>query len=267
MNSSIIKVSALLIIPISLLAQAPSLAQTADDLLLAVSTRLEGIDQTTLVTITTDDKDASKSTRKLRYWVHYPVSTDSIAKQTMLEIFLPSRSAGQKYWSWEYRQGTMRQWIYLPGSRSLREIRRRRLGGSFNLNDLELSAAEIAKHSNTILDTIEFRGREVVRVRSEVKPKRVRKNDRKKKTVRKPEYKLLCIDPESLLIVQVEIFNRRNRLQKRYTMVESQFLGTVELLKEIEVWDRKSKAISRVVFEETSLKPINNITLFQPRVK
>ncbi len=265
MNPSRVKL-ALLIIPISMLAQSPSQAQSADDLLLAVATRLEGIDQTSLVTITTDDKDSSRTARKLRYWVHYPASSDSIAKQTMLEMFLPSRSAGQKYWSWEYRQGNTRQWIYMPGSRSLKEIRRQRLDrkGGFNLDDLELSAAKIANHSNTILDTIAFQGREVVRVRSEAKPKRIRKNDGKKKSVRKPAYKLLCIDPESLLVVQVESFSPRNRLQKRYTIVESQFLGTVELLKELEVWDGKSKVTSRVVFEETSLKPINNIALFQP---
>lgn len=266
MNPSVVKFSALLIIPIALLAQTPSQAQSADDLLLAVSTRLNGIDQTSLITITTDDNKSSKPIRKMRFWVHYPAASDSIAKQTMLEMFLPSRSAGQKYWLWEYHQGNSRQWIYMPGSRSLKEIRRRRLGGNsgFNLNDLELSVAEIAEHSNTILDTVEFHGREVVRVRSEVKPKRIRKNNRKKKSFRTPEYKLLSIDLESLLIVQVEFFNPRNRLEKRYTIIESQFLGTVELLKEIEVWDGKSKVTSRIIFEETSLKPINDTAIFRP---
>lgn len=267
MNPTLLMFSALLSIPISLLPQSPSQAQSAVDLLLAVSNRLEGVDQSSLVTITTNEKDSSKPIRKLRYWVHYPASSDSIAKQTMLEMFLPSRSAGQKYWSWEYHQGTTRQWIYMPGSKSLKEIRRQRiLGGTrgFNLDDLELSAAEIARHSNTILDTIEFQGRNVIRVRSETKPKRARKNDGKKKSVRKHDYKLLSIDPESLLIVQVEFYSPRNRLQKRYTIVETQFLGAVEFIKELEVWDRKSKVTSRVVFEETSLKPINNISLFQP---
>lgn len=266
MNPSVVTFSALLIIPISMLAQAPSQDQSADDLLLAVSTRLNGIDQTSLVTITTDEKDSSKPIRKMRYWVHYPAPSDTIARQTMLEMFLPSRSAGQKYWLWEDHQGNTRQWIYLPGSRSLKEIRRQRLGGNsgFNLNDLELSIADIAKHYNTILDTVEFHGREVIRVRSEVKPKRIRRNNWMKKSVRTPEYKRLFIDLESLLIVQIEFFNPRNRLEKRYTIIESQFLGTVELLKEMEVWDGKSKVTSRVVFEETSLKPINNTAIFRP---
>jgi hypothetical protein len=233
-------------------------------LLTAVSTRMHGIDQSSLITMTQTDRRDTVRTRQFRVWIHYAQPADSIQKQSCVHMIKPDISAGHKIWSWTMSRGQTRRWLYLPGSGKVREISRNRGSRSqdLDLSELELTRHQINSHTSTIVDRPIQDGRELILIRS------VEREDpdesRSRRRERKPDYKLLWIDPLTLLIRQVEFYSSRDRLRKRYRVERTQVLQGLELAISIRVWDAKQKRETLIALSELSLDPITDRRIFQP---
>jgi hypothetical protein len=141
----------LLLLPCTVNAQ-PDSSPAADDLLLAVSQRLWGIDQASTITVTETDRSDSTRTRRFRLHVHYPHPSDSILKQTFMEVVAPKKLIGQKYWVWEMSDGRERTWICLPRIGQLQEIQRRQgnrhRSQEIDLSELNITAEQIKSHTH-----------------------------------------------------------------------------------------------------------------------
>ena len=239
----------------------------AAELLTAVAERLYGVDQAATIIISQINRRDSIRTRYFKYWIHYPQDPDSIIKQTRVEMIAPDKAAGQKYWSLQSIDGSEEKWIYLPGSGKLRQIsdRQRRRRELFDFSELELSPASIAAHTSTVVESQTLDGREVVLIKSiERSTPRLRKHA-KKRSRRRPGYKLLWIDPEHLIVVKAEFYNSKDKLTRRIKVTETVTLGNYQLAKAIETLDLKRKTRTMIEVRDLSLGEIGNPAIFEPK--
>jgi len=232
-------------------------------LLTAVSQRMVGVDQTSLITLTRTDRHDSVRVRQFQLWMHYPHSADSILKQTLVVILQPEKAAGQKYWSWAMSDGRVKRWIYLPGSGKLQEFSRRRdkRNQDFDLSELEVTPEQIDSHINQVVERQFLDGREVVLVKC---VERAAGERRLRRIKWRPGYKLLWIDPGTLLIRQAEFYTPRGRLQKRFTVEETEIHQGRELATSIRIRGARKKTKTEITISDLSLEPITDRRLFQP---
>ncbi|MCK4577889.1 MAG: outer membrane lipoprotein-sorting protein [Candidatus Marinimicrobia bacterium] len=239
----------------------------AEELLMAVAERLHGVDQAATVIISQINRRDSIRTRYFKYWVHYPRSSHSVIKQTRVEIIEPDKAAGQKYWSLQSTDGSEEKWIYLPGSGKLQQIsdRQRRRRELFDFSELELTHESIAAHTNTVVESQTLDGREVVLIKSiERSTPRLLKRT-KKRTRRRPGYKLLWIDSEHLVVVKAEFYNSKDKLTRSIKVTETVTLGNYQLAKAIETLDLKKKTRTTIEIRDLNLGKISNTAIFEPK--
>ncbi len=240
-----------------------SQSESATTLLRAVARRMAGVDQSSFITLTQTDRRDSMRVRQFRLLVHYPQSSDSILKQSLVLVVQPEKSAGQKYWSWSMMDGRERRWIFLPGSRKLQEISHRsgRRNQDFDLSELEITAQQIEAHSHEVLDHPMLDGRETALIKSvEIGDQNRQPRGRQ----HKPSYKLLWIDPRSLLVRKAEFYSPHGRLLKRFLIEQTEVHGGLELATHIRIWDARQKKEAVLTIRDISLEPITDPGMFHP---
>lgn len=234
--------------------------QRAEQLLLNVQGRLQGLDQSARVTITQTNRRDSVRVRYLQYYLHYPPPGDSILKQTLVVMLPPDKAAGQKYWSWQLTDGGRRQWILLAASGKLREISRRSGGRKqiFDFSEMEITAEDIARHAHTIQRRDTLDSRELTVIKSVVERSRLGQR-------RRPGYKLLWIDPQMRLVLKVEFYNSKDRLLKRIVVQETEVVSDgLELATVIRVQDLRKKTETVLTFVDLRLGLPLDSALFYP---
>lgn len=240
-------------------SDAPS---AAVNLLQSVSQRMWGIDQSSTITMIEKDHSDSTRTRKFRLHVHYPQPADSILKQTFMEVMAPEKLAGQKYWLWEMSGGRERTWIHMPRIGRLQEIQRRQGNRSRNreidLSELNITPEQIESHAHQLLESTPLNGHPVVLIKCTEKITGTPHQERH------PDYKLLWIDSENLLVRKAEIYSGRDKLVKRYTVEATQQVNGFTIAANILIWDAKRKQETTITVDELSLEPGHDPHLFYP---
>jgi hypothetical protein len=240
----------------------PDSSLAADDLLLAVSQRLWGIDQASTITMTEKDRSDSTRTRRFRLCVHYPQPADSVQKQTFMEVVAPEKLTGQKYWLWVMSDGRERTWIYMPRIGQLQEIRRRQgnrpRSQEIDLSELNITSEQIKSHDHQILESLLLDDHQVVLVKSTEKDTGPRRQERH------PDYKLLWIDPEVPLVRKAEIYSGRDKLMKRYTVEATKSVNGYTIATGILIRDVQRKKETAITIDELNLEPVHEPLLFQP---
>ncbi|MFC1583414.1 outer membrane lipoprotein-sorting protein [Candidatus Neomarinimicrobiota bacterium] len=251
----------LMLLPCAVIAQ-PDSSPAADDLLRAVSQRLWGVDQVSTIIVTERDHSDSTRTRRFRLHVHYPQPADSILKQTCMEVVAPDKLTGQKYWLWVMSDQRERTWIYMPRIDKLREIQRRpgnrHRSQEIDLGELNITAEQIKSHTHQILDSPLLNDHQVIQVKS------IEKDAGPRRQERHPDYKLLWIDPEALLVRQAEIYSGRDKLMKRYTVQATKSVGGYTVATGILIWDAQRKKETTITVDDLNLEPVHEPLLFQP---
>ena len=179
---------------------------------------MDGIDQTYLVNLTQPGRNNSVRTQEFQLWVHYPEQADSVVKQTLMVTTQPANDAERKYWSWIMSNGRERTWICLPSSGRIREISD--LHGiqtqNFDFRELEITPDEIDLYIHKILDRPLQEGLETILIKSSEQDDSTRRV--LQRLQRAPSYKLLWIDPKTLLIRKAEFYTPQDQLLKRFTV-------------------------------------------------
>ncbi len=239
----------------------------AVSLLIAVSQRMNGIDQTYLVSLTQTGRNNSIRTQEFQFWIHYPEQADTILKQTLMLTTQPANDAGRKYWSWIMRDGRERTWICLPGTGSIREISDLRgiLMQNFDIRELEIMPDEIDLYTHEILEHPLLDGLETILIKSSEQDGSAQ--GVLQRLQRAPAYKLLWIDPETLLIRKAEFYSPRDQLLKCITVEKTETHQGIELATSILVWDESEKTETVISVSDLSLDPITDPDLFQPKIE
>ena len=234
----------------------------AIDLLQSVSKRLWGIDQSSSITMIEKDHSDSTRTHQFRLHVHYPQPPDSIHKQTFMEVMAPEKLAGQKYWLWAMSGGRERTWIYMPRIGRLQEIQRRQGNRDRNreidLSELNITPEQIESHTHQLLESPPVNGHNVVLIKSTEKLTDTPYQERH------PDYKLLWIDPENLLVRKAEVYSGRDRLVKRYTVEDTKQVNGFTMATNILIWDARRKRETTITVNGLSLEPGHDPHLFLP---
>lgn len=239
----------------------------AVSLLTAVSQRMDGIDQTYLVRLTQTGRNNSVRTQEFQLWVHYPEQADTILKQTLMLTTQPANDAGRKYWSWIMRDGRERTWICLPGSGRIREISDLRgiQTQNFDIRELEIMPDEIGLYTHEILGRPLLEGLETILIKSTEKNGSARRV--LQRLQRTPGYKLLWIDPKTLLIRKAEFYTLQDQLLKRFTVEKTEIHQEMELATSVRVWDESEKTETVILVSDLHLDPITDPGLFQPEIE
>jgi hypothetical protein len=220
----------------------------ADQLLLKVASRLNGMDRTLIVESNIIKKGKINKTQKLKISIYWP-NNEKIDKMTLIEFIKPKRKSGVKYWEhFQNSRNIINKWITMPVTGKLKDISKKKAkANDFDFSDLQITSKLISNHNNIIIQNNE----NVIIIES------ISKENNYKK--------LIYIDGELLVINKVETFNSKNKMLKSIICNQFEFIDNFKISTKIKIEDFKKKHIVNVEIKNFKFSNFTDISIFTPK--
>ncbi|MBC8197425.1 MAG: outer membrane lipoprotein-sorting protein [Candidatus Marinimicrobia bacterium] len=223
----------------------------ADQLLLKVASRLDGMDRSLIVESNIVKKGKVRKTQNIKISIYWP-ENEVLDKMTLIEFIKPKRKSGVKYWEhFQKKKNNIKKWITMPVTGKLKDISKKKAKtDDFDFSDLQLSSKIISNHINTIIQNNE------TNIKNEIIVESISKKNNYKK--------LIYIDNELFVINKVETFNSKNKILKSIMCNQFETIDDFIIATKIKINDFKKKHIVNIEIKNFQFTTFSNISIFTP---
>ena len=228
--------------------------QTAEDILLQTSHRMDGINHRFKVDSKSSDK--KKKEKHFQVSVYWP-SEGNFLRQTRVTSINPKRKNPSSFWEHRFRNGIKtKKWMSMPITGKLKDVSKKKISNNrFSFSELDLTDEDIISRSNKLLPYEKVDTLTAYVIESKQMDKKGNIQESKK----------LWIDIDNYMILKVESYTRNDRLYRSFKCSNFIYLGDVLFPLNIDVQDFKSKTNIQITIREIELNPEFDMNIFIPQ--
>ena len=219
----------------------------ANEILLKAIEKHDGINCNFDLTVVKKQKAKPDKIKQYDINIFHP-KNDSLHRMIRIDTIKPLNLSDVSYWEHDYGEGGLvKRWFTLPLTGKLKEVKGDdKPSGDFNLNDIMIDLNNVLNKSNVVIQTSSDIS--TIEIGGKVKQH-------------------ISIEMDTYRILEVEIFNKYNRVVKEIKFTKYFNLDNFSIPQLIEINDKKKKVNFIVTLEGFKKRNDFSKTFFSPRDK
>tara|TARA_Y100000590_G_scaffold310330_1_gene350635 strand:- start:285 stop:1025 length:741 start_codon:yes stop_codon:yes gene_type:complete len=219
----------------------------ANEILLKAIEKHDGINCNFDLTVVKKQKEKPDKIKQYDINIFHP-KNDSLHRMIRIDTIKPLNLSDVSYWEHDYGEGGLvKRWFTLPLTGKLKELKGDgKPSGDFNLNDIMINLNNVLNKSNVVIQTSSDIS--TIEIGGKVKQH-------------------ISIEMDTYRILEVEIFNKYNRVVKAIKFTKYFNLDNFSIPQLIEINDKKKKVNFIVTLEGFKKRNDFSETFFLPRDK